>query len=143
MNLLRLTLFLSFGFGALASPGQDLVGTWEFVSAKTTRSDGTVVDYSILDLRSNKILSSDYFCVVTRNADGSFRHATLGPYRVEGNLYVETLEYSTNTGWIGSRPEYKFTLEGDLWTIRTTGDREEIREEVWRRVKGPRNAIEF
>jgi hypothetical protein len=143
MNLLHLALFLVLGLGTLASQGQDLVGTWEFVSAKTTRSDGTVAEYSNLDLRSNKILNSDYFCVVTRNADGSFRHATLGPYRVEGNLYVEILEYSTNTDWIGSRPEYRFTLEGDLWTIRTTGDREEIREEVWRRVKGPRSAVEF
>jgi hypothetical protein len=62
---------------------------------------------------------------------------------VEGNLYTETIEYSTNTGWIGSRPVYKSTLEGDLWTILTTGDREEIREEVWRRVRGPRNAVEF
>jgi hypothetical protein len=143
MNLLRLTLFLGFGFGALATPGQDLVGTWEFVSAKTTHSDGTVVEHSSLDLRSSKILNSDYFCVVTRNADGSFRHVNLGPYRVEGNLYTETLEYSTYNRWIGSSPVYKFTLEGDLWTIRTTGGRDVVREEVWRRVKGPRNAVEF
>jgi hypothetical protein len=143
MNLLHLPLLFSLGCVAFADPGQELVGTWEFLSAKTTRSDGTVVEYSNLDLRSNKILNSEYFCVVTRNADGSFRHATLGPYRVEGNLYIETLEYSTNSSWIGSRPEYKFTLDGDLWTIRTTGDREEIREEVWKRVKGPRSAVEF
>ena len=143
MNLLYLSFFISFGFGALAAPGHDLVGTWEFVSAKTTHSDGTVVEYSTLDLVSDKILNSDYFCVVTRNADGSFRHVNLGPYRVEGNLYTETLEYSTNSRWIGSRPVYKFTLEGDLWTIITTGSREVIREEVWRRVTNPRNAVEF
>jgi hypothetical protein len=143
MKVTYLTLFLVIEVFAFAESGQDLVGTWEFVSAKTTRMDGTTVHYSTRDLRSNKILNSDYFCVVTRNGDGSFRHATLGPYRVEGSLYTETLEYSTNTGWIGSKPEYSYTLEGDRWTIRTTGDREEAREEVWRRVKEPRSAVEF
>jgi len=143
MNLLPLILFLGLGVVSIAGPRQGLAGTWEFVSAKITRSDGEVVEYSNLDLRSNKILSSDYFCVVTRNADGSFRHATLGPFRVEGHLYVETIVYSTNSDWIGSEPVYSFTLKGDRWTIRTTGNQDEVREEVWSRVEGPRSAVEF
>ncbi|UCF38567.1 MAG: hypothetical protein JSU96_06925 [Acidobacteriota bacterium] len=142
MKLLCLLVFVT-SLSSLCAFGQSLVGTWQFVSAKETQADGTVVEYTDLDLRSNKIVNNDYFCVVTRNSDGSFRHAILGPYRVEGDLYTEILEYSSNTAWTGSRPVYRYELDGDLWIIRTTGSTREKREEVWRRVTGVGTGVEF
>ena len=143
MSLLYLALCLSFGLGSFDNPAQDIIGTWEFVSAKVTDTNGVVTNYTSHDLRSHKILNAGYFCVVTRNADGSFRHTNLGPYRIEGNLYIETVEYSTNSGWIGSRPEYAFTVESDIWIIRTTGVGKESREETWRRIEDSRFGAEF
>jgi hypothetical protein len=141
--ILPFILLLSFGASVLAQPAQGIVGTWEFVSAKTTREDGTTAEFTTHDLRSTKILNQTYFCVVTRNADGSFRHTNVGPYDLEGDLYTETLEYSTNPNWTGSKAVYKSKVEGDLWYIDTLGDALPRRGEVWRRVQGARDAVEF
>ena len=141
--ILPVILFLSFGVSLLAQSTQSVVGTWEFVSATTVRSDGTKVEYTTDDLRSTKILNQTHFCVITRNADGSHRHTNEGPFVVEGDLYTETLEYATNPSWIGSDVTYKWRIEGDLWYIDEIGTTAESRGEVWRRVRGARKAVEF
>lgn len=141
--VLPLTLFLSLGASLLAQSTQSIVGTWEFVSAKEVRSDGTTVEFTTHDLRSTKILNQTHFCVITRNADGSFRHTNVGPFVSEGNLYTETLEYSTNPNWIGSDVAYKWRIEGDLWHIDEIGGTDQSRGEVWRRVHGAREEVEF
>ena len=141
--ILPFFVFLSLGATLLAQPTQDIVGNWEFVSAKTTNSDGITVEVTTHDLRSTKILNRTYFCVITRNADGSFRHTNVGPYHLEGDLYTETLEYSTNPNWIGSDVAYKSRIEGDLWYIDEIGITPSSRGEVWRRVRGTRDAVEF
>ena len=85
-----LPIVLLFALGAAsveAQPSLEIVGTWEFVSATTTAADGTTTSYATNDLRSTKILNQTHFSVVTRNADGSFRHANVGSYQREGNLY--------------------------------------------------------
>jgi hypothetical protein len=145
MSLLLPLLFLV----ALSTAGvsnqssQDIVGTWEFVSGKQTNADGTTVELTASDLRSVKILNETYFSVTTRNADGSFRHTNLGPYRIQGDLYTETLEYSTNPEWMGGTEVYKSRVEGDLWHIDNVGHTYPKWGEVWRRVKGSRDEVEF
>jgi len=141
--ILPFLVLVGLGAGLSADASQGVVGTWEFVSATTTQADGTTIEHTTHDLRSTKILNENYFCVVTRNADGTFRHTNLGPYRVEGDLYTETLEYSTNRDWMGGEAAYRFRIEGDLWYIDEIGLEPEKRGEVWRRVSEPRAAVEF
>lgn len=140
---LPLILLLGLGAGLFDDSDQGIVGTWEFVSAFTVREDGTRVEFTTHDLRSTKILNDSHFCVVTRNGDGSFRHTNIGPYKLEEHLYTETLEYSTNPEWIGGEAAYKIRLEGELWYIDAIGATPPKQGEVWRRVRGPREAVEF
>ena len=84
--ILLFTLLFTSAFGYLAGPDLGIVGTWEFVSAKVVSSDGSVLELTNRDLQSTKILNQTHFCVVTRNADGSFRHVNHGPYKLEGSL---------------------------------------------------------
>jgi len=142
--ILPIVLLLAFGAAAAADdsvPG--IVGTWEFVSATETAADGSTTKFTEYDLRSTKILNETHFCVVTRNADGSFRHSNLGPYRLEGHLYTEILEYSTDRRWTGAHVVYSYRIEGDLWYIDTSGFGYPKRGEVWRRVEEARAPVEF
>lgn len=140
---LSLAFFLLFGATLADESNQSIIGTWEFVSARRIQPDGNLVQYTALDLRSTKILNATHFSVTTRNADGSFRHTNLGPYKLEGDLYTETLEYSTYPDRIGRTPTYKSSVEGDLWKIEIISRTGAGGNEVWRRVKGPREAVEF
>lgn len=128
---------------AVDEPELDLVGTWEFVSATSTAADGTTTEITRFDLRSTKILNQTHFCVVARGADGAFRHTNLGPYRREGNLYTEILDYSTNSNLIGARVIYSYRIEADLWYIDTAGHGYPKWREVWRRIHQGTAPVEF
>jgi Lipocalin-like domain len=71
--------------------------------------------------------------------------AFAGPYRVEGDRWIITVEVSWNDAWTGTEQMRFFTVDGDTLTITTpwlqdpnTPGNPEVRLiGRWRRVKAP------
>ena len=112
--------------------GPALVGTWELVSTRVTRGDGTLLDERAPTVRALKILNGTHYSLVTLR-NGTFARAASGRYRVVGDSYSETIELASGRFNEGRTYNFKIRVDGDRWT--TDGGAGEDRfHEVWRRV---------
>ena len=54
-----------------------------------------------------------YFAVLTVNEDGIYKGAWAGPFKIEGNKYIETYKYGSDTKWIDWYGEQEWSMKGD------------------------------
>ena len=110
-----------------------LQGNWELVSARYTRANGETSELRAPQVRSLKVIGPTRFAFITVREDGSLVRSAGGRYRVEGDKYIETIDYTSASHMKGDYV-FDWRIEGDLWYH--TGTHEGMRfEEVWRRAQ--------
>ena len=71
---------------------------------------------------SIKVFSPGHFAYIIRGSDGLNTAGSAGPYRIEGNKYIEThnwLGATYDQKYLGSTSTYDFNIKGD--TLFTSG----------------------
>ncbi len=134
-SLLMLLLFLAGPMGAWGQlPANELEGTWKMVSRELVYPD------SVIDQSGNwgpgfKILNSTHFAWGRETKDGSQVLAGGGWYEYypEKNVYIEHIQYHSETAFAGQTIRFTARVEEDTWYhIGELGDFK-LRE-VWKRV---------
>ena len=126
-------LILSVSHFAFAA--DPLAGAWELVSAKYSKPNGELIDeISGGKIKSLKILSKNRFTFITKAKDGKFISAGGGKYRIDGNKYVESVDYASEARMLGKDYVFSWQHANGDWLHKGMEDGVRI-EEVWRRVK--------
>lgn len=82
-----------------------------------------MVDYARQKLAGTKLLADGRFAFTT-TSDGNFRAGGSGTYTAAGGRYVETPLMASYPLESGGRYEFRYTLQGDVWTLeRRDGER--------------------
>ena len=69
------------------------------------------------DSRFLKFITSKRWCVVSSSTvSGQLTGGIGGRYTLEGDTYIETVEYSANADMIGKKLTFKLKVEGDTFT---------------------------
>ncbi len=111
---------------------KSLEGVWELVSGEWTMQD-TIYTFPGGDFRgmkSTKYLGKTNWANVGQDTTMDMHWAHAGIYRVTDDTYVEYFEIHENIKSIGDSAVYKYTFDGDKWTI--SSDR--LKEE-WKRIE--------
>ncbi|MEN8194468.1 MAG: hypothetical protein ABFS12_16735 [Bacteroidota bacterium] len=109
-----------------------LEGVWKLVSGEWTIQD-TLITFpgsEMQDLKSIKYLGKINWANVAQDTTMDMHWAHAGIYRVTEDTYVEHFEIHNNTESIGDSAVFKYTLDGDKWTISSDWLKEE-----WKRIE--------
>jgi hypothetical protein len=116
-------------------PAKDaLLGTWILTSAKYNGKDFAFPE----GFTTLKVVTPGRYVLVIYHKDGSVARASGGTYKIYGDTYQETPEFSTSEGFdtIRGKPQtFKWRLEGDKWHHGGTLSSGITVEEVWERAK--------
>ncbi len=81
-----------------------------------------------------KILTSTHFAFGRQSEDGENVSAGGGRYRVEGDTYIEMIEYHTTGALVGQEIPFSWEIKDGLWYHQ--GDFSNFRlEEVWTKIE--------
>ena len=111
---------------------KSLEGVWQLVSGEWTIQD-TIYKFPGDDfkgLKSYKHLGKINWAVVGQDTTMDMHWAHAGIYKVTEDTYVEYVEIHKNIKSIGDSAVYKYTLDGDKWTISSDWLKEE-----WKRIE--------
>jgi hypothetical protein len=109
-----------------------LVGVWEFVSGEHTTQD-TVITYPGPErpgMRSFKFITDKHWGVTGMIPSTESNWGFAGTYRLTDDIYVEYLVIQKNPENVGDSVVYKYTIDGDKWTISSDQYKEE-----WKRIE--------
>lgn len=104
---------------------QSLVGAWLLIQGKyyTPDRDSLIRETNSSGQASSiKVFSYGHFAYISRGEDGLNTAGSAGPYRIEGNKYIETHDWLGATydqRFLGSTSTYEFRIERD--TLFTSG----------------------
>ena len=105
-----------------------LIGTWELVSARTVISP----DHPFL---YKKMFNDTHFSVVTYTREGQVLRIHGGTYTLNGDVYIENIEYSSIPGMPNTTSTFRLEIRGDRKYISgAIVDGRLPLNEVWRRV---------
>jgi hypothetical protein len=126
---------------------QNHVGTWRLVSGTYNSSDGTTITQTSADKKEIKIITPTHFMWMSQVPDSIdnkrmvFEAAGGGHYTMNGNQYVELLEYASWEDYINDKTIFNLQITGDK--MRQTGeiisqDGTIVKlDETWERIKLP------
>lgn len=144
---IKSAVFVGLGILCLAALGADkqlkpvrkattLVGTWELVSEKW--NDAREFTAPPAERKSLKFITPTHFIWVwvdpkTKKISNSMG----GTYKLEGDSYVETVEFAFGgmEAYVGKQQKFTAKLEGDKWTHSGVLSGGQKLEEIWRKVK--------
>ena len=109
-----------------------LEGVWQLVAGEWSMQD-TVYTFPSDDFagfKSYKFLGETHWVVIGQDTAMDMYHAHAGPYRFTEDTYVEYFEIHQNISSIGDSAVFKYTIEGDKWTISS-----DWLEEEWKRIE--------
>ena len=132
---LTIAFFLIGSTGAWAQlPSNELEGTWKMVKQERVYADSTV-DYTNQWGPGFKTLNSTHFAWGRETKDGSEVLAGGGWYEYdpEENVYVEHIQYHSETGLAGQTLTFTAKVDGDTWVHVGEVGKYKLRE-VWKRV---------
>lgn len=108
-------------------------------SQKIRTPDSQVVETDMSQMRQLKILTPTHYMYIAQSADGkTFIRAGGGTYSTEGTKYIESIDYSSGQGFLGTKATFEWRTEGDKWYhTGTVGEGENAIgiEEVYHRAK--------
>ena len=109
-----------------------LEGVWKVVSGEWTMQDTnyTFPGGDFKDMKSIKILGKTNWANVGQDTSLDMHWAHAGIFRITEDTYVEYFEIHNNIESIGDSSVYKYTLDGDKWTISSDWMKEE-----WKRIE--------
>ena len=123
-------------FCAQAGDAPSLQGAWQLQSGEFINKDGEPVAYASQKLAGTKLLADGRFAFTT-TSDGKFWAGGSGTYRAEGDRYVETPLMASYPLENGGSYEFRYTLEGDVWTLERWEGERRVEREVWKRASKP------
>ena len=111
---------------------EQLVGRWALES-KRLGVDKPYTRYK--DNNRQKMWTETNWAIVFYDARSNVFCSASGPYELQGDLYIETIEKGTGimTNYIGTRPTYRLRVDGDKYYQTALGDRPGL-EEVGHRL---------
>ncbi|HWE38445.1 MAG TPA: hypothetical protein VG406_17870 [Isosphaeraceae bacterium] len=110
-----------------------LVGSWKLTTAKYRGQEFPFPE----TFTTMKIVTAGRYVLVIYGKDGSVARASGGSYRLVGDTYEETPEFSTTEGFeaLKSKPQsFHCKVEGDKWIHDGTLTSGMTVEEVWERA---------
>lgn len=125
---------LACAFPVLA--GSPLDGAWRLRDGAQRDEQGRMVPYAPLKLQATKVLADGHFSFTTL-ADGRFWAAGAGTYELASDRYVERPVLASYPLPADGRFEFRYTLEGDVWTLERFEKGERVEREVWERAPSP------
>ncbi|QHT71128.1 hypothetical protein GXP67_32985 [Rhodocytophaga rosea] len=145
--ILVLLFFLSFRLIAQNNP----VGTWKLLSAKYSSSTGEVDYFNSYNKKETKIITPTHFMWMTQLPDSlnptrvKLASAGGGTYTMEGNNYIENLEYASWDGYAKDKTNFTLQTESNNNVMIQSGtikypDGSFVKlEETWQRQNFPAN----
>ncbi len=109
-----------------------LDGVWQMVSGEWTLQD-TLIKFPGSDMpgiKSYKFLDGEHWAVIGQDTSLDMHWAHAGFCRITEDTYVEYIEIHNNIESIGDSAVFKYTLDGDKWTISSDWLKEE-----WKRIE--------
>lgn len=115
INLLLVVCLLACDSGANKAPS--ILGTWELVSA-IKKEDGKEQNTFVSSREMIKIITPTHFSFINHDLNKgedstAFFSAGAGTYILEGNVYIEQLEYCIARSWEGHQFSFEVELKGD------------------------------
>jgi hypothetical protein len=112
-------LFVLVGFDS-ARQASSIEGAWELVRGEYVELDGTSSTLTTGGRASQvKIFTPTHFAYLMDDPDGNFMEASAGRYRIEGDQYIETFDWTSNPPYRGLVATWQFRIDGD--TLHMTG----------------------
>ncbi|MBD9479577.1 hypothetical protein [Pseudoxanthomonas sp. PXM02] len=133
LTLFRLLLAMSSLAAGSTLAASPLDGAWRLESGSHVDADGKEKDYASLKLQGTKLLADGRFSFTTAQ-DGRFWAGGSGRFTADADTYVETPEIASYPLVDGGSYRFRYTLEGDTWTLERYEDGKRVEREVWRRV---------
>ena len=109
-----------------------LKGIWQLIAGEWPMQD-TVYTFPSDEwagFKSYKFLGETHWVVIGQDTASDMHHAHAGPYRFTVDTYVEYFEIHKNINLIGDSAVFKYTIEGDKWTVSNDWLKEE-----WKRIE--------
>lgn len=133
MALFRLILAMSCLLAGPTAASSPLDGAWRLASGSFVDEQGQEKDYGSLKLQGTKLLADGHFSFTT-SQDGRFWAGGSGTFTADADTYVETPRMASYPVTEGGSYRFRYTLEGDTWTLERHEDGKRVEREVWRRV---------
>jgi hypothetical protein len=119
-----------------ADEAPSLQGAWQLQSGEFINKGGVPVAYASQKLAGTKLLADGRFAFTT-TSDGKFWAGGSGTYRADDGRYVETPLMASYPLESGGSYEFRYTLEGDVWTLERWEGERRVEREVWKRAPTP------
>ncbi len=135
LRLMTITL-LCAAATATASAATSLArlqGAWQLQSGESVDGDGVRMDYARQGLAGTKVLADGRFAF-TSTRNGAFWAAGSGTYQGDATRYLERPLMASYPLENGGSYEFRYTLEGDTWTLERWDGGRRVEREVWTRV---------
>ena len=143
-SIFRISSIISFilvGIAMLSCTTQETVeqeeknsleGIWKLVSGEWSMQDTvyTFPEGDLEGLKSIKYLGKMNWANIGQDTASDMFYAHAGIYRVTEDTYVEYFDIHNNIKSIGDSAVFKYTLDGDKWTISSDWLKEE-----WERIE--------
>lgn len=123
-------------FCAHADDASSLQGAWQLQSGEFLNKEGVPVAYASQKLAGTKLLADGRFAFTT-TSDGKFWAGGSGTYRADNGRYVETPLMASYPLESGGTYEFRYTLQGDVWTLERWEGERRVEREVWKRAPTP------
>lgn len=131
--LLRLFVAISSLFASQTLAASPLDGAWRLESGSYIDAEGQEKDYGNLKLQGTKLLVDGHFSFTTTQ-DGRFWAGGSGSFTTDAGDYIETPRMASYPVVEGGSYRFRYTLEGDTWTLERHEAGKRVEREVWRRV---------
>ena len=127
--LLSVLLLLFSSTLSFAQNQMSVVGTWKFVSGKSTRGDSTT-SYDDKTVDQIKIVTPTHFAVFSKD----FANAAAGTVQIDDKNYIEEIKYCTLKDWLGKNVKFTYRIDGDKWYVKGGIENTVMFDEVRQRV---------
>ena len=109
-----------------------LKGVWQLMAGEWSMQDTvyTFPSEDFVGFKSYQFLGETHYVVVGQDTAGDTHYAHTGPYRFTEDTYVVYFEIHKNVNSIGDSAVFKYSIEGDKWTISSDWLNEE-----WKRIE--------
>ena len=131
MFRMLVAIFCFMAGPALATSPLD--GAWRLESGNYVDDQGQEKDYGSLKLQGTKLLVDGHFSFTTTQ-EGRFWAGGSGTFTADGDTYVETPRMASYPVVESGSYRFRYTLDGDRWTLERHENGKRVEREVWRRV---------
>ena len=103
----------------LCAAQHPLVGTWEMVSVKGIDAEGEPFFFDTTAVRETKIITPTHYMLIAWDVEKDsliFNRTMAGKVRMEGEKYIETPTQASVQIFENVQVDFKWKLEGDIFT---------------------------